>query len=141
MASLAASLAGPILDGGLRKAEVKRVEAAAREQAAGYDKAVAGAFREVEDSLVSLEKQKIYISLLNQELALARLTMKDAMLQYRNGKSTYLAYLTAWTSVERLERQLIGEQVTWLKLGAGLHTSLGRGDGASEPGPSNNENL
>ena len=112
MASLAASLAGPILDGGLRKAEVKRVEAAAREQAAGYDKAVAGAFREVEDSLVSLEKQKIYISLLNQELALARLTMKDAMLQYRNGKSTYLAYLTAWTSVERLERQLIGEQVT-----------------------------
>lgn len=125
VASLAGSIAGPIFDGGLRKAEVKRVKAAAEEQVNLYAKTVAKAIFEVEDSLISIQKQNAYIKLLEEELSVARLTLKDAMVQYQNGQSSYLSYLTAWTGIERLERQLVGEKATYIKERIGLHRVLG----------------
>jgi len=54
-----------------------------------------------------------------------RLTLKDAMVQYQNGQSSYLSYLIAWTSIERLERQLVGERATFIKDRIGLYRALG----------------
>ncbi|MFH2092360.1 MAG: efflux transporter outer membrane subunit [Pseudomonadota bacterium] len=132
VASLAASLAGPIFDAGLGQAEVDRLKAVAREQVNLYAKTVSAAIREVEDSLVTIEKQKDYIRLLEEELAVARLTLKDAMIQYRNGKSSYLSYLVAWTSIERLERQLVGERAVYLKERVTLSAALGRQSGTDQ---------
>lgn len=123
--SLAASLAGPIFDGGLRKAEVERVKAVTREKVNSYGKVIASAIKEVEDGLVKIRKQKEYIHLLEEELKLVRLTLEDAMLQYQNGQSSYLSYLTAWTSVERLERQLVSERAEYIKDRINLYTLLG----------------
>lgn len=125
IATLAGSIAGPIFDGGFRKAEVERVKAVAEEQINLYVRTVAKAIQEVEDSLISIEKQKDYIRLLEEELDVARLTLKDAMLQYRNGQSTYLSYLVAWTSIQRLEKQLVGERATYIKERIGLYRALG----------------
>lgn len=125
VASLTATLAGPIFDAGLRKAEVERTRAALKEEVNDYAKTVAIAIKEVEDLLVRIEKQKEFIQLLEEELRLARLTLKDAMIQYRNGQSSYLNYLTAWTSVERLERQLVGERATYLKDRIAIYSALG----------------
>jgi len=125
VASLAGSIAGPIFDGGLRRAEVKRVKAAADEQVNLYAKAVATAIFEVEDRLISIQKQRAYIQLLDEELSVARLTLEDARVQYQNGQSSYLSYLTAWTGIERLERQLVGEKATYIKERIGLHRALG----------------
>jgi NodT family efflux transporter outer membrane factor (OMF) lipoprotein len=125
IATLAGSIAGPIFDGGFRKAEVERVKAVAQEQINRYARTVAKAIQEVEDSLVSIEKQKDYIRLLEEELDVARLTLKDAMVQYQNGQSTYLAYLVAWTSIQRLERQLVGERAGYIKERIGLYRALG----------------
>lgn len=125
VATLAASIAGPIFDGGFRRAELERVRAVAEEQLHLYTKTVAKAVTEVENSLVSLEKQKDYIALLEEELGLAKLTLKDAMIQYRNGQSSYLAYLVAWTGLERLERELAGERAIYIKEWIDLHRALG----------------
>ena len=125
VATLAASIAGPIFDGGFRKAEVKRTKAAAREQLNLYARTVARAIYEVEDSLVSIQKQDAYIRLLEEELSVARLTLKDAMVQYQNGQSSYLSYLTAWTGIERLEKQLVEEQALIIKERIGLYRALG----------------
>ena len=125
VATLVGSIAGPIFDGGLRKAEVKRLKAVAEERLNLYAKTVAKAIREVEDSLSSIQKQEDYIKLLEEELGVVRLTLKDAMLQYRNGQSSYLSYLIAWTSIERLERQLVGARATMIKERIGLYRSLG----------------
>ncbi|MBC8441594.1 MAG: efflux transporter outer membrane subunit [Deltaproteobacteria bacterium] len=125
IAALAGSIAGPIFDGGLRKAEVKRAKAVAQEQLNLYARTVAKAIYEVEDRLVSIQKQKAYIKLLEEELGVVRLTLKDAMVQYQNGQSSYLSYLIAWTSIERLERQLVGERASILKERIGLHRTLG----------------
>ncbi len=123
--TLAAAIAGPVLDGGYRKAEVQRTRAVADEQLALYAKTVARAVSEVEDSLVRLEKQRIYIELLEEQLKIARITLADAMLQYQNGQSSYLAYLITWTGIENLERQLVGERALYIKEWIGLHKALG----------------
>jgi len=125
VAALAGSIAGPIFDGGLRKAEVNRAKAAVEGQLAVYAKTIAKAIREVEDRLVSIQKQEAYITLLEEELDLVRLTLKDARVQYQNGQSSYLSYLIAWTSIERLERQLVGERATMLKERIRLYRNLG----------------
>ena len=125
VATLAASIAGPIFDGGFRKAEVERVKAVAEEQLNLYARTVALAIREVEDSLISIQKQDAFILLLEQELNVVRLTLRDAMLQYQNGQSSYLSYLIAWTKIERLERQLLGERAIYIKERIELHRALG----------------
>ena len=125
VATLAGSLAGPIFDGGFRKAEIQRVKAAAKEQLNIYAMIVASAIREVEDILISIQKQDAYIKLLVQELEAARLTLKDARIQYQNGQSSYLNYLIAWTSIERLERQLVSERAVYLKDRIELYRVLG----------------
>jgi len=125
VATLAGSLAGLIFDGGFRKAEIQRVKVAAKEQLNIYAMIVASAIREVEDILISIQKQDAYIKLLAQELEAARLTLKDARIQYQNGQSSYLNYLIAWTSIERLERQLVSERAVYLKDRIELYRVLG----------------
>ena len=36
--------------------------------------------------------------------------MKASRLQYLNGQANYLDYLSAWTNVQSLERQLVGRE-------------------------------
>ncbi len=125
VATLTASIAGPIFDGGFRKAEVIRVKALADEQLHIYAMVVAKAIREVEDTLVTIKTQDAYIKLLEQELEAVRLTLKDARIQYQNGQSSYLNYLIAWTGIERLERQLVSEHAVYLKERISLYKVLG----------------
>ena len=127
MATLAGSIAGPIFDGGYRKAEIERVTAVANEQLNIYAVIVAGAIRDVEDVLIKIQKQDAYIALLKQELEAARLTLKDARIQYQNGQSSYLNYLVALTGIQRLERQLISERAIYLKDRIDIYRVLGIG--------------
>ncbi|WP_319405749.1 efflux transporter outer membrane subunit [uncultured Desulfosarcina sp.] len=123
--TLAASLTGPIFDGGYRSAEVDRTRGVAEEYLTAYAQTVAEAIKEVEDSLVTETRQREYIDLLEEQLKASRLTLKDAHLQYMNGQDNYLSYLTAWTSVQTLERQLVDEQATLIKNRITLYRTLG----------------
>jgi outer membrane protein, multidrug efflux system len=42
-----------------------------------------------------------------------------------NGQDNYLSYLTAWTSAQSLERQLVAEQATQVKNRITLYRTLG----------------
>ncbi|THB78217.1 MAG: efflux transporter outer membrane subunit [Desulfobacteraceae bacterium] len=123
--TLAASLAGPLFDGGKRQAELNRTIEVGREKAQSYKKAVVQAIKEVEDSLVTLDTQAEYIHLLEEQLAASRITLKDARIQYQNGKSSYLSYLTAWGGIQRLEVQLISERALMVKEKIELYRALG----------------
>lgn len=125
VATLTAAVTGPIFDGGFKRAEVDRLKAVAQEQLNAYARTVAGAIREVEDSLVTIRTQDDFIGLLEEELVFARLTLNDALLQYWNGKGSYLAYFVVLTRVERLERQLIGEKAAVIKERIKLYQVLG----------------
>lgn len=125
VASLGAAVAGPLLDGGLKKAEIERTRARVQEQVNAYARTVARAIQDVEDSLVTMEKQSAYIRQLELALAVARLTLKDARIQYLNGQSSYLNYLTARSVIDSLERQLISERAAMIKEEIGFHRVIG----------------
>jgi outer membrane protein, multidrug efflux system len=122
---LAASITGPLFDSGKRSAEVDRLRAAAEESLTDYARTIAEAIREVEDGLITEKRQNEYIKLLEDQLSASRLTLKDARLQYINGQDNYLSYLTAWTSVQSLERQLVQEQATLIKNRVDLYRAVG----------------
>ena len=125
--SLAASLTSPLFNAGKLAAEVDRVRAAADEQLTDYARTVATAIKEVEDSLAAESRQREYITLLEDQLKASRMTLENAQIQYSNGQSDYLNYLTAWTDVQTLERQLVEEQADLIKYRVTLHRTLGGG--------------
>jgi NodT family efflux transporter outer membrane factor (OMF) lipoprotein len=123
--NLAGSITGPLFDAGSRSAEVARTRAVAEEYLSAYAQTVATAVREVEDALVTEQHQATYIALLQDQLDASRTSLQDARLQYLNGQSDYLSYLTAWSSVQSLQRQLVGEQAARIKYRVTLHRALG----------------
>ena len=125
VSTLAAGITGPLFDSGSRSAEVNRLRAAAEEALGDYAATVAQAIQEVEDSLVTEKRQGEYIALLQDQLDAARTTMKNARLQYINGQDNYLDYLSAWTSVQDLERQVVDERATRIKNRITLYRTMG----------------
>jgi NodT family efflux transporter outer membrane factor (OMF) lipoprotein len=125
VATLAAAVTGPLFDGERREAEVDRARAEADQILTAYARTVAQAVQEVEDSLISEKRQGEYLLLLTEQLEASRLTVKTARIQYMNGQDNYLSYLTAWTSAQSLERQLVEEQATQIKNRITLYRTLG----------------
>ena len=125
VSTLAASITGPLFDSGKRSAEVDRLKAVAEASLTSYAQTVAEAIQEVEDGLITEKRQNEYIALLEDQLNASRLTLKDARLQYINGQDNYLSYLTAWTSVQSLERQVVSERATLIKNRVDLYRAVG----------------
>ena len=140
VSTLAASITGPLFDAGKRSAETERLRAAAEISLTDYARTVAEAIQEVENGLITETRQNEYITLLEDQLGASRLTLKDARLQYMNGKDNYLSYLTAWTSVQSLERQVVQEQATLIKNRVDLYRAVG-GNWSRELTPDNTENT
>ncbi|MEN8148380.1 MAG: efflux transporter outer membrane subunit [Planctomycetota bacterium] len=107
IASIAAGLVAPIIDGGRRSAEVERTEAKARAAVHRYGQAVLEALQEVEAALVAERKQRDLIASLTVQLELARQSMDQLRQNYTNGAVDYLRVLAALESVQRLERTLL----------------------------------
>ncbi|MCF7847714.1 MAG: efflux transporter outer membrane subunit [Kiritimatiellales bacterium] len=124
-ANLAASLTGPIFDAHRRKAEVERVRAVADERLAAYRETVVNAIKEVEDALVSEQKQRKYIVALDRNLAMSRNAYDEALNRYRNGLSEYLPVLVQLVSLQNLERTRVEAQYTLLQYRINLFRALG----------------
>ncbi len=125
VSTLAGSLAGPIFDGGKRRAEVERTQAVVQERLNAYAKTVANAIGEVEDRLVGIDRQAEYIHRLEEELAAAGISLKNSRVLYLNGQGSYLNYLTAGSAIKRLKRQLVNERATLIKQRIALHNAMG----------------
>jgi len=130
-ANLAGSLTGPIFDGGRRKAEVARTRAVADERLAAYRATVIGAIKEVEDALISEQKQHEYITLLDVRLDAARHSQKESVNRYRNGLIEYTTVLIQINSLQGLERDRVAAQYTLLQHRINLYRALG-GDWPNE---------
>jgi len=125
LANLAGSLTGPIFDGGQRKAEVQRTRAVVNERLAAYRETVINAIKEVEDALVSEQKQRDYIEALERNLELSRNSHKEAVNRYRKGLIEYLPVLVELVSLQNLERDHIEAQYNLLKYRINLYRALG----------------
>ncbi len=122
--SLAGQVVAPILDGGRRRAVVRRNEAISQQRLALYGQRVVEAFAEVEDALTISQYQARRIESIETQLELTEQTLERLRLQYLNGVVDYISVLTALTEQQRLERALLTSQVEMLNSRVDLYRAL-----------------
>jgi len=125
IANLAASITGPIFEGGRRKAEVERTRAVVDERLAAYRETVINAVKEVEDALASEQKQREYIGMIDERLEAARLSYDESINRYRNGLIEYTTVLIQLNTLQALERDRIQAQYDLLQYRTNLYRALG----------------
>jgi NodT family efflux transporter outer membrane factor (OMF) lipoprotein len=103
---LVGGLMGPILDGGRRRAEVRRTKALGDERLAAYRAAVLKAVKEVEDALVLDARQEELLEALERQHEATELSYGEAVSRYRKGIESYLSALISLNSKQKVEREL-----------------------------------
>lgn len=124
LTTVAAQVIGPLLDGGERRAEVRRTQAVRGERLAEYGQTVLTAFQEVEDAVSNEERQRARIGHLARQLRLARQTSAQLRTQYLNGVTDYLAVLTALTEEQQLQRDLLSARLNLVEFRIQLYQAL-----------------
>jgi len=133
LANLAASLTAPIIDGGSRRAEVKRQEAVRLERLAAYEKTVFTALSEVDTGVYAVLRQIDLVRALDTQHAAAQDALASARIRYQNGVLDYDTVLSLLLKLQQLERTRIREQASLLTLQTGLYRALGKGWQTSFP--------
>ena len=107
LSTLVASLVGPVVDGGARRAEVARTRAVRDQRIAEYRAAVLAAFRQVADALAQEQQLKIRVASLAEQLRLSDQVVDRLERQLRNGSNSYLSLLDAQITNSGLRREVI----------------------------------
>ncbi|MFK8113641.1 MAG: TolC family protein [Rubripirellula sp.] len=122
--SIGAQLIGPLIDGGERRAEVDRTQAVARQRYNEYGETMLNAFREVEDSLALERYQLERIGYLEKQVELARQASEQLREQYLIGDTDYLNVLSAITTQQRLQRDMLSARLELLLIRINLYLAL-----------------
>ncbi|MCM2369816.1 TolC family protein [Aporhodopirellula aestuarii] len=125
--SIGSSLVAPLLDGGQRRAEVRRNQAVTRQRFNEYGSTMLIAFGEVEDSLARERYQLQRLKHLNAQVELARQSSEQLREQYLIGDEDYLAVLTALTAWQRLQRETLSAQLELRLIRVSLYMALAGG--------------
>lgn len=129
--SLGATLAGTLLDGGLRKARDAQAMAAYDIAVAQYRQTVLTSFQQVEDQLAALRVLAQESAVQARAVQAAELSERLALSQYRAGSASYLAVVNAQTLSLTNQRAL--EQLRGRRLVASVALIAATGGGWSVP--------
>ena len=121
------NIALPLIDGGRRRANADRAEAAWRAEVANYKTVVLNAFKEVENALISEKKQRDYIDHMQALLSAAENTMRLSEERYFRGVTDYLPVVLAQTSYYNARRNLITGMRNLIESRVNLMTAVGGG--------------
>ena len=127
LATLAANLAAPIIDGGWRKAEVDRNRSAASEALNSYGQDILDALGEVEDALAQEQRQHDFIASLNKQLKLAGQVIERLRDRYLQGTVDYQRVLGALISQQELQQSLLAAKRDLVQNRIDLCRALGGG--------------
>lgn len=128
VASLAANLVLPILDGNNRKATVLQREAQVREALANYQQTLLTAIQEVRAAQVNETTVLTRIHSLESRLDLARKTEASQQRRYLRGVVNLLQLITAQRSVLSLEQQVLAARWQQLQYRIQLYLAVSHGD-------------
>jgi len=123
--SIAAGITAPIIDGGVRAAEVKKNEAIANEQMIRYKEVVLNAINEVEASVTNENSQKEYISTLKEQISIAEQILTVTKKNYLKGQNDYIPVLLAISNLGNLNIELIQQRKIAISNRITLFKSLG----------------
>ena len=104
LASLAGSLIAPLVDGGRRRAEVERTEAAALEALNRYGQVILTSLKEVEDALINETQQSKLLQSIDAQIELSSQATEQTRERYIYGDMEFLRFLTTLLSHQSLER-------------------------------------
>lgn len=124
LATLAGNLLVPLVDGGERRAEVRRSEAVLEELVQEYGQAALTAVREVEDALVREQQQRRRLQSLDEQSQLADTTYRQLRNQYLNGTVSYIEVLTALQDKQDLQRTILTTRQQLLTTRVELYRAL-----------------
>ncbi|SOE48209.1 efflux transporter outer membrane subunit [Orrella dioscoreae] len=120
-----AALSLPIFDGGRREATIEQARARYQEEVAAYRGTVLKAFREVEDSLVSIRTLDEAIEQLRLAQEAAQSASSEAQSRFEIGDSDYLYYLDAQRTLIEQQLELVRAQGARLRASVDLIRALG----------------
>jgi len=124
LGSLIANLAGPLIDGGARRAEVDRTRAVLDQRVAEYRRGVLAAFREIADALLQDQQLQIRVASLDEQLRLSDQVVNRLERQLRNGSDVYLNLLDAQITNSSLRRDVISTRQLLVEQRIGLLRAL-----------------
>jgi len=127
LATLAANLVSPIIDGGLRRAEVDRTRAVASEALHNYGQIILDALGEVEDALIQEQHQRDFIASLDKQQQLAGQVIERVRDRYLQGTVDYQRVLDALLSQQTLQRSLLTAKLNLVQDRIDLCRALGGG--------------
>jgi multidrug efflux system outer membrane protein len=104
------SLAQPIFEGGKLRGQLNQAKAADQEMVITYQKTIAGAFRDVSNALIALNKQRVYREQQEKLVAAAQDATRLARLRYEGGSTAYLEVLTTDTNLYSAQLNLATAQ-------------------------------
>jgi multidrug efflux system outer membrane protein len=115
--SIGGSALGPIFTGGRVSAELRASEAVQRQALVGYLQTVQGAFRDVDDALVSVQKTREELVAEGRRVAALSEYARLALLRYNEGYTAYIDVLDA-------QNKLFDAQLQYVSVQGDVYASL-----------------
>jgi outer membrane protein, multidrug efflux system len=121
------TLAQPLFEGGKLRGQLQLSQQTKQEMVLNYQKTIAGAFRDVSDALIALNKQRTYREEQEKLVAAAQDATRLARMRYQGGSTSYLEVLTTDSNLFSAQLTLVaaqqGEALTLVQ----LYSALGGG--------------
>jgi outer membrane protein, multidrug efflux system len=121
------TLAQPLFEGGKLRGQLQLSEQTKQEMVLNYQKTIAGAFRDVSNALIALQKQRAYREQQEKLVAAAEDAVRLARIRYQGGSTGYLEVLTTDSNLYAAQLNLVnaqqGEALTMVQ----LYSALGGG--------------
>jgi NodT family efflux transporter outer membrane factor (OMF) lipoprotein len=130
--SVGPSLAEPLFDGGLRRAQVGQARAAYEASVDNYRQTVLTSFQQVEDQIVTLHVLEQQAVIEDAAVAAAREAEKLTLNQYKAGTVPYSSVITAQTTRLSAEQTALSVLSSRLQASVALIEALGGGWNASQ---------
>jgi multidrug efflux system outer membrane protein len=121
------TLTQPIFEGGKLRGQLQLSEATKEEMVLNYQKTIAGAFRDVSNALIALNKQRANREQQEKLVAAAKDATRLARIRYQGGSTAYLEVLTTDSNLYTAELNLVNAQQNEALSLVQLYGALGGG--------------
>jgi len=125
LANLAASVSGPLFDGGRRNAVVKQARAGVDERLANYKETVLSAMKEVESALMQEDKRALELQAIITQVEQQQQLCEHQQWRYINGDNSYLSLLENMQTLNLLQQRQLQQRRDLLLARTALHQALG----------------
>jgi multidrug efflux system outer membrane protein len=121
------SLTQPLFEGGKLRGQLQLSEATKQEMVLTYQKTIAGAFRDVSNALIALNKQRAYREQQEKLVNAAQDAVRLANIRYQGGSTAYLEVLTTSSNLYAAQLNLVSAQQGEALALVQLYSALGGG--------------